>query len=69
MEYLTQLRLPRMIPAIVTNKREYEVILPPGACISFTNQYHDAQFQYVESGTNTVTGTAINDALIGSVDI
>lgn len=68
-ECLMQLLLPRAVPAIVTNKREYEVILPPVSRISFISQYHDAQFLYVESGTNTLTWVAINNVLIGSVDI
>lgn len=68
-ECLMQLLLPRTIPAIVTNKHEYEVILPPGSRISLTSQYHDAQFPYVESGKNTLIWAEINNVLIGSVDI
>ena len=68
-EYFMQLRIPRAIPVIITNKREYEVILPPGARINFTSQYHNARFPYIESGTGNLTWTSIKNVLVGDVDM
>ena len=64
---IIKLRIPAGTPVIVTNRWEFEIILPPGVRIGLTHQYDNVRFPYVEERTGNPVYAQIRRVLIGEV--